>query len=230
MSNLESNKIFAAVLVAGIVAMLSGFIAELLVHPHESGTDAVAIEGAPDDAGGAAVAAGPEPILSLIAAADVAQGQKISKACAACHNFEKGAGAKIGPDLWNIVGRAKAHEDFAYSEGMKNAGGNWGYEDLNKFLWKPKAFVADTKMNYIGVKKPEDRAAMIAWLRTLADAPKGLPSEGEIAREAADLAPPKAEEPAVEEVKGSEAVPSTETKPVSPQEAGAPAKNPAAAH
>jgi cytochrome c len=229
-SNLESNKIFAAILVAGIVAMLSGFVAELLVHPHDLETDAVAVEGAPENTGGTAVAAGPEPILHLIATADVTQGQKISKACAACHNFEQGAGAKVGPDLWDVVGRAKGHEDFAYSEGLKNAGGTWTYEDLNKFLWKPKAFVPDTKMNYIGLKKPEDRAAMIAWLRTLSGSPKTLPSDDDIAKEAADLAPPAVAEPAKAEVPGGEGAPTTETKAPAPQEAGTPGKDPAASH
>lgn len=198
MDSFEFNKIFAAVLVAGIVAMFSGFIAELVVHPHALETDAIAIDGAPVEAGGASVAM-PEPILALIAAADVAKGEKLSKTCASCHSFEKGGAVKTGPNLWNVVGGAKAHAaGFAYSDGLKSMGGSWSYADLNKFLWKPKKFIPDTKMTFVGLKKPEDRAALIAWLRTLSDSPKGMPGAGEIAAEEAELAPPVAEEAAAD--------------------------------
>ena len=79
---------------------------------------------------------------------------------------------------------------------MKARGGSWTYADLNKFLWKPKAYVEGTKMNFVGLKKPEDRAAVIAWLRTLADSPAGLPGAGDIEAEAAELQPAAATAPA----------------------------------
>jgi cytochrome c len=191
MSSMELNKIFAAVLVAGIVAMLSGFVAELLTESHEMEKDAVAIEGEAE-AGGAAAAAGPEPIMSLIAAADVAQGEKLSKACAACHTFGQGEASKLGPNLYGIVGKKKAAGDFAYSEAMVAHGGTWSYSELNHFLWAPKKFVPGTKMAFIGLKKPEDRAAMVAWLRTLGGS-LGAPSQGEIDAEIKELAPPAVE-------------------------------------
>ncbi len=192
--SLESNKIFAAVLTAGVIAMIGGFVAEVLVHPHALETDAVAIEGAPEGGAAGAVAM-PEPILHLIATADVAKGEKLSKACAACHSFNRGEAAKVGPNLWNTLGHKKGgHAGFAYSEGMATKGGTWTYLDLNKFLWKPKAFITGTKMSYIGLKKPEDRAAIIAWLRTLEDSAPALPSQGEIDAEAKELAPPVIEE------------------------------------
>lgn len=204
MSSFEMNKIFAAVLVAGIAAMFSGFIADHIVHPHAPAEDAVFVEGAPVEAGGPVAPQLPEPVLHLVAEADPARGEKLSRACAACHSFEKGGPVKTGPPLWDVVGGPRAAKDFAYSEGMEEMGGRWSYTDLNKFLWKPKKFIEDTKMNYIGLKKPEDRAAMIAWLRTLDGSPAPLPSQAQIEAEKAELAPPEDTEPEAGEAEASE--------------------------
>lgn len=222
MAGLELNKIFASVLVAGITAMLAGFIAEETTVSHPIDKDAVAIEGAAEAGGGEAAAqAGPQPILALISAADIAQGEKISKACAACHSFEKGGAVKVGPDLWGVLGRAKGGvPGFAYSDGMKAKGGRWGYEDLNHFLWKPKSFVEGTKMTFVGLKKSEDRAALIAWLRTMSDSPAAPPSQGEIDAEAAELSPPPATAPESGENPGAAAAPTDKT----PSQATPPAK------
>ena len=194
MSSFEFNKLFAAILVAGITAYLSGFIADKLVHPKDLKEDAVAIDGAPVAGGGAKVEKKAEPILHLIATADVARGEKLSKACAACHSFDNGGPSKVGPNLWGTLGGKKAGKGgFEYSGALSGMSGSWGYLEMNKFLWKPKKYVPGTKMNYNGLKKPEDRAAMIAWLRTLGSS-KGLPSQAEIAAELAELAPPAEEE------------------------------------
>lgn len=201
MDSMENNKIFAALLCAGIVAMLSGFIANKLVHPDELEEDAVFVEGLEGSAGGSVKAQLPDPVMELIATADLAKGEKLSKACAACHSFDKGGPHKVGPNLYNSVGAPKAAKGgFEYSPAMAAFGGAWGYEDLNYFLWKPKAYMPGTKMNYNGLKKPGDRAALIAWLRSQGSSGFSLPSASEIAAEAAALAPP--EEEAVEEVAG----------------------------
>lgn len=192
---MEFNKIFAALLVAGIVAMLGGFVAKKLVHPDTPETPGFPVEVA-EGAGGAAAAAGPkgpEPVLGLIAAANIEQGMKLAKACAACHTFDRGGPNRVGPNLWGVVNAKKAyHEGFAYSSAMVEKAGVWSYQNLNQFLYKPKDYVPGTKMTYAGLKKPEDRAAMIAYLRTLADSPAALPSQGEIDAEAAAFAPPPA--------------------------------------
>ena len=188
-SNLELNKVFAAILVAGIVAMFAGFIAEITTEREPMQKDAVTIEGASDDAGGAAVVEMPQPILAMIATAKASDGETLGKACAACHSFGQGEPAKVGPNLWGVVGRKRASmPGFSYSDAMTAMGKSWTYEDLNRFLWSPKKFVVGTKMGFAGFKKAEDRAAVIAWLRTLGGAP--LPSASEIAEEQKDLAPP----------------------------------------
>lgn len=184
--SLKWNKIFAAILVAGIVAKLSGFVAGAVFHVEELEKNAyeIAVADAPT-AGGAVAEAVAEPILALLANADITTGEKLSKACAACHTFEKGGSNGVGPNLWGVVGADKgAHAGFAYSDAMLAKEGTWNYQSLNTFLWKPKKYVEGTKMNYIGLKKPEQRADLIAWLRTLSDNPVALPSQAEIDAEA----------------------------------------------
>jgi cytochrome c len=195
MGGMEFNKILAAILVAGIIAMFGGFIAKQLVHPHKLAENAYNIE-VVEAAGPGGAKPMPQPILAMLASADAAKGEKIAKACAACHTFNKGGPAGVGPNLYGVVGGPKDHmPGYAYSGALLAVGGTtWTYHELNKFLWKPKAYAKDTKMSYAGLKKPEDRAALIAWLRTQADAPKALPSADEISAEEAELAPPPAEE------------------------------------
>lgn len=188
----RANMAFAALLSAGLIAMLTGFISGKIVHPEPLEKDAVTVEAAEGSAsGGAAKAAMPEPILAMIATADIERGKAVAKACAACHQIDKGGANGVGPGLWGVVGNAKdSHPGYAYSGALKASGTpTWTYESLNKFLWKPKAYAPDTKMNFIGVKKPEDRAALIAYLRTMDDAPQALPTQAEIDQEAKDLAP-----------------------------------------
>ncbi len=213
MGGMEFNKIFAAILVAGIIAMFGGFVAKQLVHPKKLAEPAYNIEvvEAADPSGAKPM---PQPILAMLATADAAKGEKIAKACAACHTFTKGGPNGVGPNLYGVVGGPKDHiAGFAYSGALLEVGGTtWTYAELNKFLWKPKAYAPATKMSFAGLKKPEDRAALIAWLRTQADAPKALPSDGEIKAEEAELAPPA---PAAAE---GEAAPAADAKAEAPKE------------
>ncbi|MHB0951351.1 MAG: c-type cytochrome [Allorhizobium sp.] len=143
---------------------------------------AIVAEGTAEGAAGAETAAAVEtPIATLMASADAAAGEVVFKKCVSCHTGDKGGANKVGPNLFGVVERPVAsHEGFGYSAAMKDfsKGGaeTWTYENLNKFLTSPKKFVAGTAMGFAGLKKEEERANLIAYLRTLSDAPVALPT------------------------------------------------------
>ena len=184
MSSLEINKIVAAVLLAGVVAMTSGFAASLLMSPHELAEPVYMVASATGDESAevASLPAGPESVLPLMAAADVGAGQTVAKKCTACHTFEEGGANKIGPNLWNTLGRQVASlGGFSYSGALQDkAGEAWSYDNLNAFLAKPKDWAPGTKMSFAGLKKVGDRAAIIAYMRSLSGSPVPLPTPEEI--------------------------------------------------
>ena len=189
MDNLKTNKILAGFLLAGLLAMGGGKIAEILVPHQELDENAYPIEikqVADNGKNTAPIDAGPEPILALLASADIDAGIKVAKKCTACHEFDADGKNKTGPMLWNIVDASKGMKDgFNYSDALVSMGGAWDYNALNAFLYKPKAYIKGTKMNFAGLKKPSDRANMIAYLRSLSDAPVDLPTEAQIDKEQA---------------------------------------------
>lgn len=176
---MESNKIFAAILVAGILAMISIIASGMLVEPAELKTNAYPIEGVAEAAPSAdsGKPAAIEPVGPMLAKADVDHGAAIAKQCQTCHNFAKGGPNMVGPNLWGVVGGPHAHKaDFSYSDAMKKFAGNWDYESINNFIAHPSVYLPGTKMTFAGLKKAQDRADVIAWLRQQADTPVPLPA------------------------------------------------------
>ncbi len=118
-----------------------------------------------------------EPIEGRLASADVAAGKNVFLQCAACHVAKPGAAATIGPNLWNVVGRTIAAESgFDYSESLKQIGGVWDFEKLNVYLFDPKLLAPEGRMPFPGIKATDERAHLIAYLRTLSDEPVALPA------------------------------------------------------
>lgn len=178
MNSFEVNKVLGAVLGALLFAAGSGFVAELIYHPKPAGKAGYDLpEPEPETAAAAAPEAKVEPIAVRLASANVEKGEAGTKACHACHNFEKGGPNKVGPDLYGVVERPKgAHPGFDYSAAMKEKGGAWTFADLDEFLANPKGYVKGTKMAYAGIASPQERANVIAYLRKNADDPKPLPA------------------------------------------------------
>jgi len=106
-------------------------------------------------------------LAELMKIADIDRGAKIFKKCASCHNAGEGEGAKVGPGLYGVVGRAKGiFAGFSYSEAMKTKGGIWDRDAINQFITKPKDYLPGTKMAFAGLKKPQDRADVILYLES----------------------------------------------------------------
>ncbi len=179
MSQMLANKIAGAVLMLALALVAISTIGNALVHPRDSGKGEVAVAAlaTPEpETKAPAEAAPPVPIASLLADADTDRGVKVFKKCKACHTVEKGGKNKIGPNLWDVVNSESGKRTgFSYSKAMLAKGGTWSYDDLGAFLAKPKAWLPGTKMAFAGLKKARDRAAVIAYLRTLSDSPAPLP-------------------------------------------------------
>jgi len=183
MDSFELNKWIGALLAAVFVMFSISLISDAMFAAPVPEKPGFVIEAAEDDGhggegGGAATAQ--ESILPLLASANVEQGAAVFKKCAACHTDNSGGANKVGPNLWGIVNRPIAsHEGFAYSAAMKDfsQGGSveWTYENLDHFLLSPKGLVKGTAMGFAGLKKADERAAVIAYLRTMADSPAPLP-------------------------------------------------------
>lgn len=172
MSSLEMNKIAAAVLIAGLIALIVGKATNILYHVDGHGEKRgyqVAGVDASEGAGGAPKEEEkPVDIAPLMAAADAAAGQLVSKKCTSCHTFDKGGKNGVGPNLHGIAGaKIAAKGDYAYSEALKAKGGNWDAQSLSDWLANPQKFAKGNKMGFAGLKKPEDRAGLIKYLQSL---------------------------------------------------------------
>ena len=223
MDSFEFNKIAGAILGTALGVMAISIISEALFHsgePEKPGFE-VAVATAPAAGAASGGAAAPVvPIADRLAKADPAAGKQIASKCLACHTLDKGQPAKIGPNLYGIVGDPAAHMDgFKYSKAMedkKAAGWIWDFDHLDAFITQPKAEVPGTAMGFAGLPKPEDRANVIAYLNTLSDNPKPLPAPGAAAAPASAAAPAAASEAAPASAAPASAAPASEAAPATP--------------
>ncbi len=187
MDSFEFNKIAGAFLFALLTTTVIGYAGNALVQPHKLEKNAFVVDTtavAAASAGGAPAAVVKlDPVAPLLAAAAADAGKAIAtRQCGSCHNFDKGGKNAVGPNLWSVVAGPKAHLDnFKYSAAMaaaaKQAGddGKWTYENLNAFLANPRGYVNGTTMGFAGLRAAQDRANVIAFLRSQSDSPVPLP-------------------------------------------------------
>ncbi len=168
---LKWNKVFGAVLATGLAILALRQVVDMGLDskpPKKPGYTVAVQETA--DSGAPEVADTLPDWGTVLPTADVAAGSTISSKCQSCHNFAQGGPNLTGPNLWGVEGRDPGtHAGFAYSAGMiadGKAHPAWTYDEIYKFLAGPKAYVAGTKMSFVGLKKREDRINIIAWLRT----------------------------------------------------------------
>lgn len=170
MSGFELNKLAASILLAALIAMVVGTVVNILYKPNLSPAQRgyqVDVHGAVESADNAAAEEEATiDIAALMNAANAEEGENVAKKCVACHSLDKDGPNKVGPHLWNIIGRKKAGVgDYQYSQAMIDKGGEWNYDELFHFLRAPKKFIPGTKMSFIGIHKPQDIANVIAFLR-----------------------------------------------------------------
>lgn len=159
------TKIAAGVLGAWLVMLLGKWAAEELYHADSHGEASYVIE-----VETAATEEEPEiDFGELLASADIGNGEKVFRKCSACHKVEAGANG-AGPHLYGVVGRDVAAADgFGYSGSLAQVTQVWDADSLNGFLENPKGYAPGTTMGFSGLKKPEDRADVIAYLDSIDD-------------------------------------------------------------
>jgi cytochrome c len=206
MDSSELNKVFAAVLTAGVIAGTAGLVSKLLMHEEKLKENVYIVDLGPTDAGATVEDTEELQLIGpLLASADADAGAAVARRCGACHGFDEGGANRVGPNLWAIMGKPKAASDgYAYSEALAAFPGEWGYEEMNQFLVAPTTYVPGTKMNFAGLRRESDRVNLIAWMRLQAGDPLPLPSSEAVvapaaeAEAASDAEQPDAEQPVAE--------------------------------
>ena len=181
MNSFELNKILGAILGTCLITLALNIGAGAIFAPEKPAKSGYAIAAKEPGAVGPSAAKEPEqPIEAMMTNASVEKGQATAKQCQACHTFEKGGPNRVGPNLWGIVGRARASEaGFNYSAAMKAKGGTWTFGELYAFLADPRGYIPGTAMTFAGLSRGQQRADVIDYLHTLSDSPLPLPKAAE---------------------------------------------------
>jgi cytochrome c len=220
MSDLGFNKIAFCILGTGLAVMGLNEASHGLFHTAHHEKPGYFVDVPEVHAGGEAPVEGPRDYFTLISTADIAKGEEQHKKCLQCHTFDQGGANLQGPNLFGVLGRPVAsHAGFKYSTGkgsITEIGGEWTYEKLDHFIERPKAIAPGTAMNFAGINSrltgQQDRANLIAYLRTLGSESVPLPAP----------LPASATAPA-------EGAPADGTAPAAPADGAAPAAVPGAA-
>jgi len=179
MDSFELNKIIAAILMVALLVIGLGKIADSVFHVSKPKNPGYRVQVESQLTSGTSKATEIVEKIDIVAfmtLGDVVSGEKIFKKCAACHSINKGGKNKIGPALYNVVGRKVGGvDDYKYSKTLASYNKEWTFEELNGFLKKPSTYLKGTKMSYAGLRKEKDRASIIKYLNQNGDNPKLLP-------------------------------------------------------
>ena len=180
MDSFELNKIIGAILLVALLVIGIGKMSNLvfkIIKPEKSNYKVeLDIETAETKGDEEPVQREIVDIAALLSTGDLSHGEKVFKKCSACHSIKSGGGNKIGPALYNVVGRkVGVLDDYKYSKALAEYEKNWSFEELNGFLLKPKDWIKGTKMAYAGLRKEKDRASVILYLNKYSDSPLALP-------------------------------------------------------
>ena len=168
MSDLTFNKYAGAVLatafiITGLVQLSSG-----VFSPEKVAKPGYLVEVTEDAAGAAAAPEVPPDWGTVLQKADLKNGEAVFEKCKSCHNADNGGANGTGPNLWGVEGHAPgSHPGFAYSDGMKAFGAKqpvWDYQHVYEFIKGPQKYINGTKMTFVGLKQPQDRIDVIAYL------------------------------------------------------------------
>jgi cytochrome c len=180
MDSWEWNKIVGAILGTCLFVLIVKLASESIFEVPPPAKPGYVVEGVQEATSGGAAATPVEEALpdfgTVLPAASVSDGQQVAVRCQQCHNLQKGGPNEIGPNLWGIVGRARAtHPGFDYSSAMMASHEPWTYELLFRYLKSPATMVPGTKMSFAGLRSATDRINLLAYLRTLGDSPAPIP-------------------------------------------------------
>ena len=181
MDSFEINKVIASILLVALLIIGIGKLSNIIFKVDKLQSSAYKVELPDNDAKqvskeNVTKVEDKVDISALMALGDIAHGEKVFKKCSACHSIEAGGGNKIGPALYNVVGRKiAAVQDYKYSKALVEYKKNWSFEELNGFLIKPQKWIKGTKMAYAGLRKEKDRASVILYLNKYSNRPLPLP-------------------------------------------------------
>ena len=175
MDSFEINKILAAILIVTMLVIGIDKLSDVIFHVDKPETPGYVVE-VEQVSTASASTENKIDIIAIMTMGNVASGKKLFKKCVSCHSIVKSGKNKIGPALYNVVGRKIGGVvDYKYSKALMTYKKEWTFEELNGFLTKPAKWIKGTKMAYAGLKKEEDRASIIKYLNQNSDNPLPLP-------------------------------------------------------
>ena len=176
MDSFEINKIIAAIIVVFIVVFGIGKISDVIFYVEKPNKSAYKVEVVEASGSNTSSAIEKVDISTLLALGNVEHGQKVFKKCTACHSVKKNGKNKIGPALYNVLGRNMAAlDDYKYSKALTAFNKSWTFNEMNSFLIKPAKYIKGTKMAFAGLRKEKDRASVILYMNSKSSSPKPLP-------------------------------------------------------